>query len=166
MAQTFTVSDLLGKIPDKLEFTAKGRLGRASIDVSGPSAGDMDARFQAASQRAAERIAVDLKAALSDAMRSSVWSTPSGSGDIVDTGELLASGTVTVNKDGVTIAYDAPYAALVHFGGYINPFGNTRVRVYLPPRPWVESVLFGGGPVEEFDFSRYYQEEFQKVFSV
>jgi hypothetical protein len=165
MAQTFTVKELLGEVPSKLSFTASGRGGRGSIDVSGPSASDLDARFQAAAQRAAQRIATDLGAALSDAMRSSVWSTPSGSSDIVDTGNLLASGTVTANRGGVTVAYDAPYAALVHFGGYINPFGNTRVRVYLPPRPWVESVLFGGGPVQEFDFSRYYREEFEKVFS-
>jgi phage gpG-like protein len=115
-------------------------------------------------RRANARIAADLKQALNDAIKSPVWKTTEGSEDLYDTGQLMSSGTVTVNSNGVTIAYDAPYAALVHYGGYIHPYGNLTEKVYLPPRPWVESVLNGNGPVQRFDFTKYYQEEIDAEF--
>lgn len=119
------------------------------------------ARFERAINRASTRIAQDLQGALSAAMASGVWSGE----DLIDTGELMNSGNVSVTADGITISYDAPYAALVHYGGYIHPYGNINARVYLPPRPWVESVLFGGGPVQRFDFESYYIEEIRAEFS-
>jgi hypothetical protein len=125
---------------------------------------DFQERIQAAVSRASQRVATDLKRALDDALRSSVWSTGSGAVDIYETGELLASGSVIVDESGITIAYDAPYAALVHFGGYIHPYGNTSAKVYLPPRPWVQSVLSGGGPVAQFNFQQYYIQEIAAAF--
>lgn len=122
-------------------------------------------RFESAINRASQRITVDLKEALDSAIRSSVWQTNSGNADIYDTGELMESGVVSMTSEGVTIAYSAPYAALVHYGGYINPYGRQEISVYLPPRPWVESVLFGGGPLQSFDFASYYREEIEKEFS-
>jgi hypothetical protein len=83
----------------------------------------------------------------------------------VDTGELMASGRVTLSENGITISYDAPYAALIHYGGYIHPYGNVNLRVFLPPRPWIESVMFGGGPVPQFDFVSYYTREIAKEFN-
>lgn len=161
-----TDKDLYGRLPKNLQITAKTNLsGLIKMRLVNNPAQDALAGLQAAIQRANSRITVDLKAALDEAMLSGVWSTPSGNGDIYDTGELLSSGSVTVGPDGVTIAYDAPYAALVHFGGYINPYGNQAARIYLPPRPWVESVMFGDGPVGEFDFERYYDEEIRREFS-
>jgi len=114
--------------------------------------------------RANARIAIDLKVALDAALQASVWSTPSGTGDIYETGELLSSGSVTVGPNGVIVSYDAPYAALVHYGGYIHPYGNMSARVYLPPRPWLDSVVRGGGPVPEFNFKQYYLEEIRAAF--
>jgi len=125
---------------------------------------DLSARFEQAVTRASQRIAFDLKEALSAALMSDVWQTPSGAADIYDTGQLMESGTVVSTGRGLTIAYTAPYASLVHFGGYIHPYGNLNARVYLPPRPWIQSVLSGNGPVPQFDLARYYMDEILAEF--
>jgi hypothetical protein len=148
--------------------TIKGDVGldiAYKFTVKGDLASQFNSRLQVAVQRATSRVATELKAALDAALLSGVWSTPSGRGDIYETGELLSSGSVTVDGSGLKIAYDAPYATLVHFGGYINPYGNMSVRVYLPPRPWVEAVLQGNGPVPQFDFEKYYREELAREFN-
>jgi hypothetical protein len=160
-----TVADLIPKIPQRISFSTSSSLGAMlQMRINFVSAVDFEARLEAAITRASQRITTDLKQALDDALRSSVWSTRSGAADIYETGELLASGSVTADENGLTIAYDAPYAALVHFGGYIHPYGNTSARVYLPPRPWVQSVLNGGGPVPQFDFQQYYTQEIAAAF--
>ena len=104
--------------------------------------------------RAMPFVARDLSAALNAAMRSNVWSWPSGgSRDIFDTGKLAASGKVTAQGTGVSVSYSAPYASIVHDGGYIFPYGNKKARpIYLPGRPWVASTIYGGGPVPQFNF--------------
>lgn len=120
--------------------------------------------FSRAINRASTRIVTDLKIALDNAIRSGVWPTLSGAADIYDTGELLESGRVTLTENGISIVYDAPYAALVHYGGYIIPYGNrSAAKVYLPARPWVDAVL-NGGAVPAFDFAKYYQEEITAEF--
>ena len=160
------MGDLIGKIPRSLEVSASASTKNIlKISVKNIPSGQIIDGFKTAINRASLRIAVDLKLELDGALRSSVWRTPGGVSDIYDTGELLASGRVTVGSDGVTVSYDAPYAALVHYGGYINPYGNTSARVYLPPRPWVDSVLNGGGPVPAFDFASYYRQEIEQEFS-
>lgn len=162
----FTLGDL---IPSK--FTRSTISGSASIkglvniSVKNIPGDQILAGFERAINRASNRIKADMEIALRAAMLANAWKTPSGQADIYDTGELLSSGTVTVDSDGITISYDAPYAALVHYGGYINPYGNQSARVYLPPRPWVESVLNGGGPVPQFDIASYYEQEIRAEFS-
>lgn len=144
----------LPKIRSSAKIKSPIRLGKPIMNEARILSG-----FQDAIARANARIAIDLKAALDEALLANVWSTPSGTADIYETGELLSSGTVTVGPNGVIVSYDAPYAALVNFGGYIYPYGNINARVYLPPRPWLDSVIRGGGPVPEFDFKKYYLEE-------
>lgn len=61
---------------------------------------------------------------------------------LVDTGNLKSSLIVTTGNDGINIAYTAPYAALLHFGGYIIPYGNQNAKpVYIPGRPWVDMAI-------------------------
>ena len=99
----------------------------------------------------------ELKKALTGALRASVWNWEGGSRDIYDTGALAASANVTVERGRVNVKYSAPYASIVHNGGYIHPYGNQSARpVYLPPRPWIDAVLYGGGPVPRFDFNDFY----------
>lgn len=161
-----TTKDIFGKLPRNLTISGTTRTdGLLTISTRGLGGSQILSRFEAAINRASQRIATDLGAALGAALSSSVWQTPSGRADIIDSGELLSSGSVTIDQSGVTIAYTAPYASLVHYGGYINPYGNASTRVYLPPRPWVQSVLFGGGPVPQFDFVSYYTDEISQEFS-
>ena len=106
------------------------------------------------------KLAQEVQGALTAALRSSVWAWSDGARDIYDTGELASSVSVTASSNGIRVSYSAPYASLVHDGGYIFPYGNKRARpVYLPPRPWVRSVLYGGGPVPRFDFDGFIQRE-------
>jgi hypothetical protein len=162
----FTIDEFLPKIPASTKISKSfSSAGLLDLELTSFPASEILSRLQGAIDRANQRLVVDLKAALSQALRSKVWATPSGNDDIFDSGKLLSSGKVTANQDGITIAYDAPYAALVHFGGYINPYGNASARVYLPPRPWVESVLNGGGPVPQFDIASYYEQEIRTEFN-
>lgn len=105
-------------------------------------------------------IANDLSAALDEAMEASVWIWNDDTRDIIDTGALRDSGSVVVDGDDIVISYSEEYAAIVHFGGYVKSGFNPDVQVYYPARPWVEAVLLGGYPVEQFDFAG----EFTDVF--
>lgn len=99
------------------------------------------------------RVEAKLANALNAAMSSSSWSWKGGSRDIVDTGALKNS--LKIEWIGMTavVSYSEPYAAIIHEGGYIYPYGNKSASpVYLPGRPWVKSVLVGGGPVPQFDW--------------
>lgn len=157
--------NIRGKLPRNIRISASCNTGDIlRIKTVRIPEGEILSGLQRAINRASNKIAIDLKAALDDAMRSPVWPTSAGVADIFETGELMASGSVTVSKNGVTIAYDAPYAALVHYGGYINPYGRANTRVYLPPRPWVDAVLNGIGGIQEFDFATYYQREIEAEF--
>lgn len=101
-----------------------------------------------------DQIARELKAALDQALRAPVWAWNDGARDIVDTGALMASGQVLTTGLQLSVVYGADYAMLVHNGGYIYPYGNKNLQpIFLPGRPWIRSVLFGGGPVEQFDFT-------------
>ena len=142
-------------------MSTKGMIQATLASVTEPN---LSSRFEQAINRASQNIAIDLKAALDAALLSNVWQTPSGSADIYDTGNLLESGSVVSTGRGLTIAYTAPYASLVHFGGYIHPYGNLNARVYLPPRPWIQSVLSGNGPIPQFDLARYYMDEILAEF--
>lgn len=162
--QIKSYSDLKLRLPRTVITATSNSDGLVKINLSQFPEAQIRAGFKAAIDRASARVAVDLKRALDEAIRSPIWSTTTGQADIYETGELLQSGTVTVSQSGVTIAYSAPYAALVHYGGYINPYGKTTEKVYLPPRPWVQSVLDGGAGIPAFDFARYYEEEILREF--
>ena len=103
-------------------------------------------------------LAEDLELALAAAMEDNVWDWDYGDGDIYDTGALQKSGRVIVSGDSLQVVYDEEYAAIVHYGGYISPYGNPNVSIYMPGRPWVQSVILGGGPVPQFDMAGTYSK--------
>ena len=108
-------------------------------------------------------VANELEEALNDAMMSPVWQWTNDVRDIVDTGALKDSLKLLLDSDGdIHILYNQDYAAIVHYGGYFHPFGNPNVKSYYPGRPWVDSILFGGGPVPQFDIEASYERNFQK----
>lgn len=110
-------------------------------------------------------VAEELKLALNAAMASKVWQWDYGDGDIIDTGALIASLQVTIDETGINIVYGEEYAAYVYYGAYINPYGNPFVKIYMPPRPWIKSVLLGGGPVEKFNFTGAYRKFFESCIT-
>lgn len=65
---------------------------------------------------------------------------------IVDSGNLKQSRNFELDRVSLTAewSWNADYAAAVHEGAYINPFGNPNKIVQLPARPWTQAVIEGG----------------------
>lgn len=121
-------------------------------------------RIARAINNATPMVAKALKQALDEAIKAGVWQWNDDVRDIYDTGELMDSGQVIIDGNGIKIIYDAPYAMLVHYGGYISPYGRMTEKVYLPPRPWIEATLLGGGPVPKFDYISLYRKAIEEEF--
>ena len=63
---------------------------------------------------------------------------------IVDSGELKGSVNFSPGYRQANWAWTTSYAAAVHDGAWIQPWGNDKAeKVLLPARPWTEAVLFG-----------------------
>lgn len=108
-------------------------------------------------------MAKDLELALKEAISASVWDWIDDTRDIVDTGALRRTTKVIAEGSELRCYSDREYAALVHFGGYVHPYGDTtRAMFYYPPRPWIHAVVLGGGPVEQFDFAASYGPRFAR----
>ena len=106
-------------------------------------------------QKGATYVEKSLRVAL-DKSISSQWSWTNGSRDIIDTGTL--KGALKINtkfaqtKVTFEVQYNTPYAAFVHYGGVIKPYGNqSAADVVIPARPWVQAVLEGSHGQEKFD---------------
>lgn len=126
----------------------------ASLEVSFDGLDDQIRKIAVAKLRAAlPKTEPALARALDAAMASSSWNWTGGNRDIIDTGALKNSLQIEYRGMRAIVSYTAPYAAIIHEGGYIRPYGNEAAEpVYLPGRPWVDSVLVGGGPVPQFDW--------------
>lgn len=79
------------------------------------------------------------------------WKAAGGSGvgsprSIVDSGNLKQSRDFQLDRATLKAEWNwnADYAAAVHEGAYINPFGNRNKIVQLPARPWTQAVIEGG----------------------
>ena len=151
---------------DQASMQKEGKLGITfSIDTKLPAG---------ISKRIKETISVDLQnnlysqvpvvaEALNEAIESPVWNwngeeTVRKSGevvtnprDIVDTGALADSLTITHNGLGLVVSYRAPYAAIVHYGGVTWNGGQIQAR------PWTEAVLLGGGPIDQVNWANILQ---------
>mgnify|MGYP006883082862 CR=1 FL=1 len=120
-------------------------------------------------QTGGQQIEQALPPLLDDALDANIWSWPRNSAwngkgttrSITDTGRLKASKNVQTRflqtKTVFTIQYKAPYAALVHEGGYVLPYGDVRKQpLYFPGRPWISAVLSGDKPgVQYLDVVSY-----------
>ena len=144
------------------------------------SAADFTALKTVASKFAAEAnnahtqtlaaLAPEIKQALTNAMNTKAYQWDYGDGDIVQTGELRDSVQVTADSESIVVTYSASssgdgtdYAAIVYYGGYIHPYGNPNVQIYMPARPWIKHVLVGGHPgVEKFPLTDRYFYYFEK----
>lgn len=115
-------------------------------------------------------LASEIKQALTNAMNTKAYDWDYGDGDIVQTGALRDSVEVRADHESIIVTYSASssgdgtdYAAIVYYGGYIHPYGNPNVQIYMPARPWVKHVLVGGYPgVEKFPLTDRYFYYFEK----
>lgn len=129
-------------------------------------------------QKGNQIIQTQLTKALNDAMESSIWKWTPGvttnrkNGEliesprnIIDTGALQNSLRFNIKGNSVDFAYREPYSRLVHWGGYIQPYGNPNAKkVYVPGRPWITSVLNGENGFEAFPFKEIWSEAIKKEF--
>ena len=120
-------------------------------------------------QKASAYVEKNLKAALDKAM-TSMWTWTEGSRDIIDTGRLKNSLKLTAvfNQTKVSwqIQYRTPYAAFVHYGGVIKPYGNKNARdVLIPARPWVQAVMEGSYGQPKFDIKTPFDEGMAEAFA-
>jgi phage gpG-like protein len=144
-----------------IKFAAKGRVTLQEYEVG---IRDLPSDLRKAANKATDMIIAELGAALDSAMAASVWSWPGGSRDIIDTGALRSSRSIKKAGNGFTITYNQPYAAIVHYGGYIQPYGNPKAaKFYFPPRPWIDSVLNGSASIPQFDFESAFRKAFDEV---
>lgn len=119
------------------------------------------AKFKKANAYALELLKAELTTRL-DAAMSYSWGEM---GDIIDTGELRDSLQIVISGIRIDINYNSPYANLIHYGGYVQPYGNLNIdKVYIPGRPWVTSVLSGEGPGGPIDLRGIYQEALAQTF--
>lgn len=123
--------------------------------------------------RGGKYVQQDLRAALDLGLESPQWgwpretkrvngSTAGTTRDIVDTGALKSSLKITEKnaqtKSTIGVTYTAPYAAMVHYGGAVQPYGNPRAStVIIPGRPWVSAVINGTHGFEKFDADEPYR---------
>lgn len=84
---------------------------------------------------------------------------------IVDSGELKQSKVFNVNGLKAEWMWTANYAAAIHEGARIHPWGNPKNgTVNLPARPWTDAVLVGGtsASIPVFDFTEVLTKNIQK----
>lgn len=126
------------------EIILKGDIrlgGKVKVSDEGSKIGG---NFSRALKSGGMILAEEMDIALKEAISSNIWSSRNGVVDIVDSGDLMNSQAVEFRGGGIKISYDVPYASIVHYGGYIVPYGNSRIsRVYIPARPWVSELLGG-----------------------
>lgn len=149
------------------------------VDVSFVSKTKYGSIIDAGVQKGNEIIRTQLASALDNAMNSNVWKwTPGVTTDrkngqsvesprnIVDTGALQGSLRFNVKGNSIDFAYREPYSRLVHWGGYIQPYGNPNAsKVYVPGRPWITSVLNGENGFEAFPFKQIWSQTIKSEFS-
>ena len=141
----------------------------------------MNAALVEGTIKAAAYVQRDLRIALDNAMNSSTWgwtrdtlrkngSIAGSTRDIVDTGKLRNSLSIKEKnlktKTTISIQYKTPYAALVHYGGVVVPYGNVRAgTVIVPARPWIEATLKGTHGIQKFNMSKPMNTGFNEVWS-
>jgi hypothetical protein len=127
----------------------------------------MEEIFEECVDQAAEEIIPLLSEALDEAMESSIWPWDGSTRDIVDTGALRDSKDVfwKSTTKSIVIQYNEPYADLVQYGGYIKSGYNPEVSIYIPPRPWIDAVIYGGYGIQQFPFYELVQRRAMELLN-
>lgn len=131
---------------------------------------NFEKKLQDAAAEAMKEVSSELNGRFMDAMKSAVWVWPRPSKrgvggnslsniskkykkasyntnsprSIVDSGALSDSGDFTNGYGSASWIWSVDYAAAVHDGAWIYPWGNQKAqKLLLPARPWTTAVLFG-----------------------
>lgn len=120
-------------------------------------------------QKGATYVERNLKVALDNSIGSQ-WGWIQGTRDIVDTGRLMESLQIKAKfsqtKVGFEVIYKAPYAAFVHYGGLMKPYGNKNAAdVLIPARPWVQAVFEGTHGQPKFDMEKPFNEGISEAWT-
>jgi len=146
------VTKALKKEAPKLEFKSKAA-------YKGKPPKDVATAFQRELLKGSEQIKNDALAAVINNVESAIWTwnytntrrwaglvggSEGSPRDIVDTGQLRNSHRAKISylTSGFKIQIDntAPYAAFVHWGGYVkHPRNNTKYQIL--GRPWISTTL-------------------------
>lgn len=158
--------------------------GQVKIDMDLAGVSNM---FKQKAEKAFEKVADELEGRFTDAISSAYWDWPgqskrgvSGSTvgekakswakakfntgaprSIVDGGDLKGSLRVDLNLGSLQCEYTwtEDYAAAVHEGAYIHPWGNkSRGKIHLPARPWTSAVINGTHGVPQYDYVNAYSK--------
>ena len=123
-------------------------------------------------EQAFERVADELDGRFNAALDEKKWAWPRTSANgkgttrsINDTGGLVGSGDYDVNGLKAEWSWNKKYAAAVHDGAWIYPWGDkSKEKVELPPRPWTTAVLKGapGYSGETYDIGAAMQKYIPK----
>ena len=137
----------------------------AKIEIQMPKvAGKTDApKMKAAVNKALSKGAQKGGTYVSQSLRSALDASIT-SFQAIDTGRLKNSLEIrekfSQTKVGFSIIYKTPYAAFVHYGGVIQPYGNKNAAaVTIPGRPWVQKALEG------FDIRTPFDRGIQEAWS-
>jgi hypothetical protein len=131
-----------------------------------------------AAEAAARIVFPELNSAFQDAIGSKEWSWPrptirsngrdaGNPRNIVDTGILKASNSFNISGTLGTFKWAVDYAAAVHYGANIHPWGDkSRATVNLPPRPWTDAVLgiVQVGGIQPYDYRAQFKVAFISAF--
>ena len=142
----------------KFKFSQKMEIKMPKIEGKAETK-KMQLAVNKALSRGAQKGSTYVEKSLREALDNSItsqWSWTSGARDIVDTGTLKGSLEIKTifsqTKVGFQVAYNTPYAAFVHYGGVIKPYGNRNAAdVVIPGRPWVQAVFEGTHGQPKFD---------------
>ena len=120
-------------------------------------------------QKGATYVEKSLRIALDNSVTSQ-WAWIEGSRDIVDTGRLKGALEIKTifskTKVGFQVSYNTPYAAFVHYGGMIKPYGNQNARdVLIPARPWIQAVFDGSHGQPKFDLMAPFDQGISEIWS-
>ena len=90
--------------------------------------------------------------------------------DIYESGDLMRSLNLKTQhmqtKSVTAIKYSSPYAALMYYGGMIQPYGNkSAASVLIPGRPWVEAIINGTYGFEKAPIASWYDGMFKQNWS-
>lgn len=142
------------------KFSTKMEIKMPKVEGKADTA-KMKAAVNKALSKGAQKGATYVEKSLRQALDTSIesqWGWTQGSRDIVDTGKLKSSLKIITNfaqtKVSFQVQYNTPYAAFVHYGGMIKPYGNPNAAdVIIPARPWVQAVFDGSHGQSKFDMA-------------